>query len=71
MEGDAPAGAAEHRHNRRSCVGIQVEMNKEFHFPGEVVVISILKSIWLVLLHMFQPRVTVQYPDEKPYLPPR
>ena len=32
---------------------------------------SILRSLWLVLLHMFQPRFTVQYPDEKPYLAPR
>jgi len=32
---------------------------------------SILKSIWLVFLHMFHRRETVQYPDEKPYLPPR
>lgn len=27
--------------------------------------------MWLVLLHMFQPRVTVQYPDVKPKLAPR
>jgi NADH-quinone oxidoreductase subunit I len=32
---------------------------------------SILKSIWLVLMHMFHRRETVQYPEEKPYLPPR
>ena len=32
---------------------------------------SVLRSLWLVLLHMFQPRFTVQYPDEKPYLAPR
>jgi NADH-quinone oxidoreductase subunit I len=32
---------------------------------------SALRSMWLVLLHMFRPRVTVQYPDEKPYLAPR
>src|SRR5262249_57773106 len=32
---------------------------------------SILKSLWVVLLHTFQPRATIQYPDEKPYLPPR
>ncbi|HEU0180523.1 MAG TPA: NADH-quinone oxidoreductase subunit NuoI [Blastocatellia bacterium] len=37
----------------------------------EAVVISILRSLWQVMLHAFQPRVTVQYPDEKPYLPPR
>ncbi|HUX10857.1 MAG TPA: NADH-quinone oxidoreductase subunit NuoI [Terriglobia bacterium] len=33
--------------------------------------LSVLRSLWLVLLHMFQPRVTVQYPEQKPYLPPR
>jgi len=33
--------------------------------------ISLLKSLWYVFLHMFQKRVTVQYPEEKNYLPPR
>jgi NADH-quinone oxidoreductase subunit I len=33
--------------------------------------LSILKSIWIVLKHTFSKRETVQYPDEKPYLPPR
>jgi NADH-quinone oxidoreductase subunit I len=33
--------------------------------------ISILRSLWQVLLHTFRPRETVQYPEEKPYLPPR
>jgi NADH-quinone oxidoreductase subunit I len=33
--------------------------------------ISILRSLWQVLLHAFRPRATVQYPDEKPYLAPR
>ncbi|MCL4302224.1 MAG: NADH-quinone oxidoreductase subunit NuoI [Anaerolineae bacterium] len=33
--------------------------------------LSSLRSIWLVFLHLFRPKVTVQYPDEKPYLPPR
>ena len=33
--------------------------------------ISILKTIWTTLLHMFQKRETIQYPEEKPYLPPR
>ncbi|NQU41856.1 NADH-quinone oxidoreductase subunit NuoI [bacterium] len=32
---------------------------------------SILKTIWLVFLHMFHKRVTVQYPEEKQYLAPR
>jgi NADH-quinone oxidoreductase subunit I len=34
-------------------------------------VISNLKTIWTVLLHMFSKRETIQYPEEKPYLPPR
>jgi NADH-quinone oxidoreductase subunit I len=33
--------------------------------------ISILKSLWYVFIHMFRKRVTVQYPEEKNYLPPR
>ena len=32
---------------------------------------SILRTIWYVFLHAFQKRVTVQYPEEKPYLAPR
>lgn len=32
---------------------------------------SIIRSLWNVFLHLFQPNVTVQYPEEKPYLPPR
>jgi NADH-quinone oxidoreductase subunit I len=33
--------------------------------------LSILRSIWVILTHTFRRRVTVQYPDEEPYLPPR
>jgi NADH-quinone oxidoreductase subunit I len=33
--------------------------------------ISILKSIWYTFLHAFRKRVTVGYPEIKPYLPPR
>ena len=33
--------------------------------------LSLVRTIWNVLLHAFKRRVTVQYPDEKPYLPPR
>jgi NADH-quinone oxidoreductase subunit I len=33
--------------------------------------LSTLKSIRTVLLHTFRRPVTVQYPEEKPYLPPR
>jgi NADH-quinone oxidoreductase subunit I len=32
---------------------------------------SILKGIWVILSHTFRKRETVQYPEEKPYLPPR
>lgn len=31
----------------------------------------LLRSIWLVFLHTFHRRVTVQYPEEKVYLAPR
>lgn len=33
--------------------------------------LKFLKGIWLVFLHAFTRPVTVQYPEEKPYLPPR
>jgi NADH-quinone oxidoreductase subunit I len=33
--------------------------------------ISAIRTIWEVLKHTFARRVTDQYPDEKPYLPPR
>jgi NADH-quinone oxidoreductase subunit I len=33
--------------------------------------LSVLDSIWAVFTHMFHRRATVQYPEEKPYLPPR
>jgi NADH-quinone oxidoreductase subunit I len=33
--------------------------------------LSLLRSLWGVFLHAFHPRVTIQYPDEKPVLPPR
>ncbi len=32
---------------------------------------SALRTIWEVLRHTFRKRETVQYPDQKPYLPPR
>jgi NADH-quinone oxidoreductase subunit I len=32
---------------------------------------GILGSIFTMLLHTIRPPVTIQYPDEKPYLPPR
>jgi NADH-quinone oxidoreductase subunit I len=32
---------------------------------------SILRSLWLTFLHAFRKRETVQYPEVKPYLPPR
>ena len=30
-----------------------------------------LKTMWIIFLHMFHRRVTIQYPDEKPNIPPR
>lgn len=33
--------------------------------------LSTLRSIWAVFLHMFRRRETVLYPEVKPYLPPR
>jgi NADH-quinone oxidoreductase subunit I len=33
--------------------------------------LSIIRTLWEVFRHMLQPRITIQYPDEKPYLPPR
>lgn len=33
--------------------------------------LSTLRTIWQVLRHTFRKRATVQYPEEKPYLPPR
>lgn len=33
--------------------------------------LSSLRSMWLVFLHMFKKRVTVEYPEKKSYLAPR
>lgn len=33
--------------------------------------LSALKTIWQVFLHLFRKRVTIQYPEQKPYLSPR
>jgi NADH-quinone oxidoreductase subunit I len=33
--------------------------------------LSHLRTIWLVFLHAFRERDTVQYPEERPYMPPR
>lgn len=30
-----------------------------------------LKTMSIIFLHMFRRRVTIQYPEEKPYIPPR
>src|SRR5664280_2454650 len=32
---------------------------------------SIIRTIWYVFLHTFHRRVTIQYPEQKPYLAPR
>jgi NADH-quinone oxidoreductase subunit I len=34
-------------------------------------VFSVIRTLWRVFLHAFSKRVTVQYPEEKPYLAPR
>ena len=33
--------------------------------------LSVIRSLWVILLHTFRRRETIQYPEEKPYLPPR
>ena len=33
--------------------------------------LSLLRTFWEILKHTFRRRVTIQYPDEKPYLAPR
>jgi NADH-quinone oxidoreductase subunit I len=33
--------------------------------------LSIIRTLWQILLHSFRPRVTIQYPEEKPVLAPR
>src|SRR5437667_2852995 len=33
--------------------------------------LSLLRTFWEILKHTFRRRVTVQYPEEKPYLAPR
>ncbi|HQZ38497.1 MAG TPA: NADH-quinone oxidoreductase subunit NuoI [Vicinamibacterales bacterium] len=33
--------------------------------------LSVLKSLWVVFRHMFRRPVTIQYPEQKAYLPPR
>src|SRR5574340_751491 len=33
--------------------------------------LSVIRTLWKVFLHTFSPRETVQYPEQKPYLPPR
>jgi NADH-quinone oxidoreductase subunit I len=38
---------------------------------GVLPVLSLVNTLWKILRHTFRRRVTIQYPDEKPYLPPR
>jgi NADH-quinone oxidoreductase subunit I len=33
--------------------------------------LSILRTVWEVFKHLFRRKVTIEYPEEKPYLPPR
>jgi NADH-quinone oxidoreductase subunit I len=33
--------------------------------------VSLIKTIWAIFITMFRKRVTIQYPEERPYIPPR
>ena len=33
--------------------------------------LSLLRALWIVFRHAFRPRVTIQYPEQEPYRPPR
>ncbi len=33
--------------------------------------LSVIRSLWGVFMHMFHPRITIQYPDARPKYPPR
>jgi NADH-quinone oxidoreductase subunit I len=33
--------------------------------------IGLIRTVWLVLMHAFRRRVTIQYPEQKPHLHPR
>ncbi len=33
--------------------------------------LSLLKTMWIILTHAFRKRETILYPEEKPYIPPR
>ncbi|MDN5862833.1 MAG: NADH-quinone oxidoreductase subunit I, partial [Salinisphaera sp.] len=33
--------------------------------------LSNLRTIWMVFLHTFRKRDTIQYPEQRPYMPPR
>jgi NADH-quinone oxidoreductase subunit I len=33
--------------------------------------LSNLRALWLIFLHLFRRRVTIEYPEKKAYLPPR
>src|SRR5699024_9592734 len=37
----------------------------------DISLLSELKSLWLVFLHLSHRKVTIQYPEEKPYIAPR
>jgi NADH-quinone oxidoreductase subunit I len=32
---------------------------------------SLFRTLWLVFVHLFRKRITVQYPEQAPYMPPR
>ncbi len=33
--------------------------------------LSVIQTLWLTFLHLFQPKETIRYPEQKPYLAPR
>ena len=66
MEGDVSAGARESACHRRNRPGDKGKEGK-----GVDAMLSVIRTIWNVFLHSFRRRVTIQYPDEKPYLTPR
>ncbi len=33
--------------------------------------LSVIRTLWLTFLHLFRPKETIRYPEQKPYHPPR
>ena len=59
-----PLALAESAGYRSRGAGLSADERRSMMF-------SLLRSLWEVFLHTFHRRVTVQYPEEKPYLAPR